>query len=239
MKRITKTGWVGILLVAMLIVAGVLTAFAQDEHPPRPPHGWLDDDTIVAVYAEVLGITPEEVEAAWDEGKTLSDLCDELGLDLDETRSQIDERLQALRAEAIQQAVDDGEISQEMADTLLEGNFPHEHDWMGGRGHVKAWPGAARGMIFPPYEGPLDDQLRDWRESGLTLEEWAQENDIDLEQLKADMQAEHEEHVQQMLEDGIITEEQAQELLNMELPEDFPGPMMGFPGRGPGHRGCK
>jgi hypothetical protein len=238
MKRLKKYGWIGVLLVAILVVAGALTAFAQDEDPPRPPHRWLDGETILTVYAEVLGITPEEVEAAWDEGKTLADLCDELDLDLEETRSQIDERLQTLRAETIQQAVDDGEISQELADELLEGNFPLEPGRMGGRGRFKGGPGAGRGAFFP-HEGQFDEQLRGWRESGLTLEEWAEENDIDLEELKADMQAEREEHVQQLLEEGVITEEQAQELLDRELPENFPRPMMPFPDRGPGHFGCE
>ncbi len=238
MNRFKKFGWIGALLVAILIVAGALTAFAQDEKPPHPPHGWLDGETILAVYAEVLGITPEEVEAAWEEGKTLADLCDELDLDLEETRSQIDERLQTLRAEAIQQAVADGDISQEQADALLEGNFPLEPGWMGGRGHFKTGPGAGRGAFFP-HVGPFDEQLRGWRESGLTLEEWAEENDIDLEQLKADLQAEHEAHVQWMLEEGMISEEQAQELLDQEFPQDFPGPIMPFPGRGPGHFGCE
>ncbi|MEJ2571819.1 MAG: hypothetical protein P8Y98_14900 [Anaerolineales bacterium] len=239
MKRIKKTGWIVMLLVAILIVAGALTAFAQDEKPPHPPHGWLDGEIILAVYAEALGITPEEVEAAWAEGKTLTDLCDELGLDLEETRSQIDDRLQTLRAEAIQQAVDDGEISQELADDLFERDFPLEHAWTGGgRDRFKTVPGAGREGFFP-HEGPFDDQLRGWRESGLTLEQWAEENDVDLDQLKADIQAEHEERVQQMLEEGIITEEQAQELLDQDFPEDFPGPRMPFRGRGPGHFGCE
>ncbi len=238
MKRIKKTGWIVALLVAILIVAGALTAFAQDENPPHPPHGWLDGETILAVYAGALGITPEEVQTAWEEGKTLADLCDELGLDLEETRSQIDEQLQALRAEAIQQAVDDGEISQELADDLLERDFPLEHGWMDGRGRFKTTPGAGREGLFP-HEGAFDQQLRGWRESGLTLEQWAEENDVDLEQLKADIQAEHEQHIQWMLEQGMITEAQAQELLDQEFPEDFPGPMMPFRGRGPGHFGCE
>lgn len=238
MKKITKAGWIGILLVAILTLTGALTAFALDENPPRPPHRWLDHDAIVAVFAEVLGITPEEVEAAWDEGKNLEDLCDELGLDLEETRSQIEERLQVLRAEAIQQAVDDGEISQELADALLERNFPIGYGEVTGRGRFEVRPGAGRGA-FSPHERLFDEQLREWHESGLTLEEWAEENDLDLDQLKADKQAEREEHVQWMLEEGMITEEQAQELLNMELPEDFPGPMMFFQGRGLRHLECE
>jgi hypothetical protein len=66
--------------------------------------------------AQALGLSTQELEDALQEGKNLNDLIEASGLD-DET---FHEALQAAYAEAIQQAVEDGVITQDQADLLLE-----------------------------------------------------------------------------------------------------------------------
>jgi hypothetical protein len=118
-------------LVALLLVGlvGGSLVFAQDTDA-EPGGGlrqgwfgwesgsWEQFDTA----AETLGLTPNELFAELhDEGKTLSEIAGEQGIDTE----TLQEAMNANRAEAmrehIQQAVEDGSISQEHGDWLLEG----------------------------------------------------------------------------------------------------------------------
>jgi ribosomal protein S20 len=75
--------------------------------------------------AEQLGMTVEELNAELEAGKTVAELAEEKGVDLDAVR------IEAMK-ERIQQAVEDGTISQEQADWMLQGL---EQGFMpGGRG---------------------------------------------------------------------------------------------------------
>jgi len=86
---------------------------------------YIDRDEICA---EALGISVEDLQAAQDEGKSLSDLFDELELD----PAAVREAMQAAYEKVVQAAVDDGVITQSQADQILEGEggFP----MFGGRG---------------------------------------------------------------------------------------------------------
>ncbi|MCP4358973.1 MAG: hypothetical protein GY796_13215 [Chloroflexi bacterium] len=76
----------------------------------------LQREEITAVIAETLGITVEELEAAHDEGKTLTDLAEEQGIEMETVQAAIQEAHEA----AVLQAVEDGTITQEQADWMLE-----------------------------------------------------------------------------------------------------------------------
>jgi hypothetical protein len=67
-----------------------------------------------ALMAQALGISVDELQAAREEGKSMRELIDELGLD----QAQVAEALQAAHEAAIEQAVADGVITQEQADLL-------------------------------------------------------------------------------------------------------------------------
>ncbi|MBN1220720.1 MAG: hypothetical protein JXM69_17495 [Anaerolineae bacterium] len=75
--------------------------------------GYLDQDTLLA---KALGISAEELQAAYDEDKPLVVLAWELKIDQDTLRAN----MQKAHAEAIQQAVADGVITQEQADKLQD-----------------------------------------------------------------------------------------------------------------------
>ncbi|MEW5960793.1 MAG: hypothetical protein AB1801_23965 [Chloroflexota bacterium] len=70
-----------------------------------------------ALTAKALGITPEALQAARDEGKPLAVLIYELGLQPATVRAN----MQTAFAEAMQQAVTDGVITQDQADQLQNG----------------------------------------------------------------------------------------------------------------------
>jgi hypothetical protein len=117
------------LLVALLVVGviGATNAYAQSS-PSAAFHGGgpggrggglgLDE---LQITAEALNMTTDELITALRSGRTLEELATEAGVDLQEIQDEI----QAARATAfrdrIQQAVDDGAITQEHADWLLEG----------------------------------------------------------------------------------------------------------------------
>ena len=131
-----KLSWaIGALLIALLAVGvyGTTTVFADDSNPPLPfgergpggpggPRGGrgLDGAALEAV-AGVLDMSTDDLSAALEEGKTLAELADEAGVDIQEIRNA----LSAVRAESmrerIAQALEEDTITQEHADWLLEG----------------------------------------------------------------------------------------------------------------------
>ena len=82
----------------------------------RPGLVRTDKGIQLSVIADLLGITVEELQEALEGGATVRDLLDEAGIDAE----TVQQALEAARIEAIEQAVEDGELTQEQADRLLE-----------------------------------------------------------------------------------------------------------------------
>lgn len=101
------------------------------------------------IAAEALNMTTDELITALRSGKTLEEIAAEAGVDLQDVQDAIQaERETALR-ERIQQALDDGTITQEHADWLLEGL---EKGFLGGPG------GFGFGDRHGPGVGPTPNQ---------------------------------------------------------------------------------
>lgn len=120
---------IGGLLVALLVVGvvGATNAYAQNSSStllhgggPGGGRGPLGGAGLDAA-AKALGMTTAELTTALQSGKTLEQVAEEAGVDIQDVRDAI----QAARADEmrtqIQQAVADGTITQEHADWLLEG----------------------------------------------------------------------------------------------------------------------
>jgi hypothetical protein len=117
------------LLVTLVVIGviGATNAYAQSQ-PSAFPHGGgpgggrgglgLEG---LQIAADALNMTTDELITALRSGKTLEDLATEAGVDIQDVQDAI----QAARAtdmrDRIQQALDDGTITQEHADWLLEG----------------------------------------------------------------------------------------------------------------------
>jgi len=128
-----KFGWaIGALVIALLAVGayGATTAYADDSNPPQPfgergpggPHGerGLDGAALEAV-ADALNMSTDEVTAALESGKTLQDLADEAGVDMQDVKEALFAAREESMRERITQSVEDGTMSQDKADWLLEG----------------------------------------------------------------------------------------------------------------------
>ena len=122
---------IGGLLAALLVVGvvGATAAYAQSSDTPNvglmdfgrgPGRHGLGDAELEAA-ANALGMTTDDVQSALQGGKTLQDLADEAGVDIADVQTAIQAVHQTEMRDRIQQAVDDGTITQENADWLLEG----------------------------------------------------------------------------------------------------------------------
>ncbi|RME48673.1 MAG: hypothetical protein D6791_02725 [Chloroflexi bacterium] len=144
MSRKYKIGVVGLLVVGVLVATMAGTALAQDTTPTPAPkafgfHGWgrgagcggLCGQAGLEAAAEALGMTADELSTQLWGGKTLADLADEAGVDLQDVRDAVDAACQQAIRDAIEQAVQDGIISRDQADWLLEGL---DNGYWGGRG---------------------------------------------------------------------------------------------------------
>lgn len=123
----------GVALAVVLVgVFAAIPALAQEAAPKPdassclPGRGglrgfgggsWTQYDTM----AEALGLTPEELFAQLHAGNSLEEIAEEQGVDLESVQEAMNAaRVEAMR-ENIQKAVEDGTMSQEQADWMLEG----------------------------------------------------------------------------------------------------------------------
>jgi len=133
MSRLTKYAGVA-TLVAVVAALGISSAaFA---HAPlttsvapaaRPAHGGgfggrgPCGETGLEAAAGVLGMTADELSTQLWGGKRLADLADEAGVELQAVRDAVTAACQDATKAAIEQAVEDGSLTREHADWLLEG----------------------------------------------------------------------------------------------------------------------
>jgi len=113
-----------IIAVGVLALFTVGSVYAQGPNPPLPEaplgNAWgrvcNGAGVVSEAIASLLGMTPEEIYAERSNGKTLSDLAAANGI----TDQQLIDAIVEGRSEAINQALTDGQITQEQADWMLE-----------------------------------------------------------------------------------------------------------------------
>jgi hypothetical protein len=97
--------------------------------------------------ANALNMTTDELINALRSGKTLEELAAEAGVDLQDVQDAIQAERATTMRERIQQALDDGMITQEHADWLLEGL---EKGFIGGEAGFGLGGPHERGLFGPP-----------------------------------------------------------------------------------------
>ena len=116
----------GLLIVLLAVgVIGATTVFAQSPADTplhgRGPGGRGLSDAALEAAADALNMTTDELSAALQGGQTLEELAEEAGVDIEDVRAAIQAVRETELRKRIEQAVDDGTITQEHADWLLEG----------------------------------------------------------------------------------------------------------------------
>lgn len=144
MKKSIKIGAVALLLMIVLALMAATPSLAQGPNPgvkngPCQATGLMiiDPADMHAAIARTLGISVEEFEAARAEGKPLSLIAQELGVEMDVVR----EAMNAVRETAIDEALAAGVISDEQAEWLRSQPGAGEYNY--GRGLQDGYgPGA-------------------------------------------------------------------------------------------------
>lgn len=274
MSKFLKTAGAIAIFALVVILAGASITAAQDTVEPtavpetstveQAPPFWgrggrgqgmmgqgqlaVNRDEAHAAVADVLSLTVEELDAAIAEGKDLVDLAAEQGVDFADVRDAIE----AVHAEALAQAVEDGLITQEQADWMAERGQMGPADRFGGRrggfdahrgGMMGGFGGAmvvdqaemhaaianALGISVEAFETAIDE--------GQTLVDIAEAQGVDLADVRAAMDEVHAAALQQAVEDGLITQEQA-DWMTQRHSERVLGQGFG-PGNGPCHGGSE
>ena len=145
-------------LVALLLVGlvGGTLAYADETDPATGEPGVCGHRGLFglggrswAVFdaaAEALGLSPDGLFAELhDAGKTLTEVAEEQGVDTDALEEAVNASHIETMRERIQQAVEDGNLSQDQADWMLEGL---DKGFMGGR------RGMGHGGFGPPGGPP-------------------------------------------------------------------------------------
>lgn len=144
-------------LVAALLVVGALGATAVSAQEPanvfehgRGPggHGPRLGDAELEAAAKVLGMTSDELSTALQSGQTLDDIATEKGVAIEDVRAAIQAVHAAEMRANIAQAVEDGTMTQEKADWLLEGLDKGFIGGPDGFGPGFGGPRGGHGMMF-------------------------------------------------------------------------------------------
>jgi hypothetical protein len=147
MSRLLKLAGMAILAAAVVVALGAISpASAREAQAERAqfgarmaiaPHGGsgrgLCGEAGLEAAAEALGMTADEMSTQLWGGRTLADMADEAGVELQAVRDAVEAACEQATRDAIEQAVEDGRLTREQADWLLEGL--DNGYWGGGFGH--------------------------------------------------------------------------------------------------------
>jgi ABC-type sugar transport system substrate-binding protein len=109
--------------------------------------------TMFDTAAETLGLTPEELFSELHAGKTMEEVAEEQGVEMETVQEALSAAREEAMRDAIAQAVEDSTMSQEQADWLLEGLdkgfMPRGRGFGHGRGMRGGFGGFAPAGIRP------------------------------------------------------------------------------------------
>jgi predicted DNA-binding protein YlxM (UPF0122 family) len=140
-KRLVLLAGVALIVLLLAGLGGAAFVFAQEPTPPIP-FGWHGGGrgmggfggrgmggfawsgggqwTVFDTAAEALGLTPEELFAELHAGKSLDEIAEAKGVDVQTVHDAMNVARDEARKQAIQQAVEDGRMTQGQADQMLE-----------------------------------------------------------------------------------------------------------------------
>jgi uncharacterized protein YidB (DUF937 family) len=257
-----KTIVIGLVVAAVLVLGlvGVVSATAvtmryMDKVPAL--HGLVDffggegphgkgprgeemrgrmQEVMIDALAEATGLSVDEINQRMEEGETLHEIAESAGVEGEELAALMEEALDV----ALVQAVEDGELTQEQADQIKEHmeerfeNRPHREG-----PHSEELRGRMReAMIDALAEatGLGVDEINQRMEDGETLHEIAESAGVEDEELATLMEEALDAALQQAVEDGELTQEQADQIKeHMEERFEDGFSRMPFGGMGGGH----
>jgi len=213
----------------------VTPGFGRFNHHGMGGRGLIDREAARELLAEELGVTVEDLEAAHEaamaavtagDGRPDRDeiralMADELGVTVDELEAAQD----AVQETMLAQLVEDGTITQEQLDEMLEMQALRElGKEIFSRDDAQA--------VIAEQLGLTVEELAAARDEGTRVYDLAEEQGIDMDTLMTAVSEARTAAFAQAVADGTLTQEQADLLLSQS------GPHFGLGGHGgPGGRG--
>ena len=161
----------------------------------------------VEAAADILGLSVDELEAAREAGTSKEELLENAGLTAEEFQALMTEAKEASIAEAI----DSGLITEEQAANFAE----RQGNGRGGRGQRGGNPESVADIL-----GLTVEELEAAREDGITMDELLEDAGLTEDEFReaagAAREAAREARVAEALENGDITEEEAEAILSGE-----------------------
>ncbi len=214
---------ISIALVAIMIMGGTI-AFAdtpdQEKDDSRALRfgGGRGPGMMHEAFQEdfwgILGMTADELREQIKEGKTLAEIAEEEGV-LDELK----DALYDAQKERTDTLVDEGKLTEEQAEEMLEkcqtmldeGKFGMAG---AGRPYGQSGPGIneERQEVILDILGMTADELKEQMKEGKTLAEIAEEEGVS-DELKDALYDAQKERTDTLVDEGKLTEEQAEEML--------------------------
>lgn len=171
--------------------------------------------------ADALGMEVDELRDALRDGQTIADLAEERGVSLDDVLDAVLDEIKS----RLDDLVADGTLTQERADEMLERAREHvtallngelgEHlrdhmrDRMAHRlGAMHDWLDVVADTLGMEVEDVLAGLM-----DGKTIADLAGERNVALEDVEAAILADVEARLQALVDDGTLTQEQADEML--------------------------
>lgn len=256
-KNVLLAAGIVVALVAAILITP--TAFAQGPRSANAPFGGpfgagprgaypfgeRGDSSIVAIAADVLGMDRFELLDELQGGKTIADVAEEQGVEVE----SIIEAVMADRESRVAAAVDAGQLTQEEADARLETIRARvteriTAEWEGPVGPVRRdgprrWRHSAGVSLIDVTAEQLDmnrfdiiDALRD----GSTIADLAEERGVSTDTIVDAALAEWQPWLDDAVEAGRLTQEQADtrlETMRERLTDKINGewhPRLGRPG---------
>ena len=251
MKKLLSIGIGFVLAIAVFAIAGL--TYAQTQGPPDVPAQGAENplhDYMIPAMAETFGLTDEQAAALELSRDTMASLRDSMSAE--ELRASMQQAFSL----AVENALEDGAITQEQADQMLARSrrqgahvpgMPGMQPLQGQRntppraqaadackkafeagkrvGHQEAIMRPYMQAAVADYLDVSVEELQQMHADGLTWQSYAQEQGLSDDEI-ADLRMElFTTAINNALEDGAITQEQADRMLDhFQNPGRRPGP---------------
>jgi hypothetical protein len=243
-----KKWQIGIVVVLLVAAGTAGIALAQGNNPDHllfdgedPPADWAGrrmpprrggrngqegplHDLMIGAMAEALGMPATELEQRLQEGERLLEIAEEQGMEADAFRLLIQE----IREQVMEEAIAQGLIPQANADRtwrqMPEGGLGSKGPRRGFRGRLGPdhdEVGALHDTMQSALAEALGlsvDELQQQLADGATMRQIIEQQGIDPEALRANLQEARQQAIAEALEEGLITQEQAERMLERKPP---------------------
>ncbi|MDD2553901.1 MAG: hypothetical protein PHP51_04955 [Desulfotomaculaceae bacterium] len=182
---------------------------------------------ILTVAVSGLSFAANDQTGAPDRKALCQSFITKLAANLGVDEGALTTAIETTRQEMIDEAVQNGTITQEQADRMAQMRADGICDWFGFPGGKGGHGGRGPGQILDDLAGILEmtaDELKAEMDAGKKLDEIAADRGLTMEQVQEKMKETAKARIQQKVTDGKITQERADQMLQrLEQGKGFGG----------------